>query len=235
MKKETILIEKIKAQGSCPCEDVVALEVGYRVFVNGQEAFGLSCTPENLQELVLGHLYTEGIIKSLKQAENMEIQEEERKIYVRLEAATGKDSSAERNHALSSLKNETRIPDPAVLFLTADEIFEQPGELFRETGCAHSCAFWKNGKVQCSFEDIGRHNALDKVMGRMLLESLSPENGVIFTSGRISADYLHKIIRSGIRTVVSRAAVTAEAVSLARESGIRLYGFVRKGGGNRYS
>ena len=110
--------------------------------------------------------------------------------------------------------------------------FSQPGELFRETGCAHSCAFWKEREIVCSFEDIGRHNALDKVAGKLLIQEIDPGDGVIFTSGRISADYLKKIIQMGVATVVSRAAVTEAAVLLAEKYGILLLGFVRNHTGN---
>ena len=84
-------------------------------------------------------------------------------------------------------------------------------------------------------KDIGRHNALDKVAGYMLLKDISPENGVIFTSGRISTDYLEKVIAAGLSAVVSKAAVTEAAIHMARKNKIIMYGFVRNGNGNLYS
>ena len=114
------------------------------------------------------------------------------------------------------------------LFRMADEIFEDPGELFRDTGCAHCCSLYLHGQIACRFEDVGRHNALDKAVGWALKKGLPLEETVVFTSGRISGDYLAKIIRAGISTVVSRAAVTGEAVKLAKNHGVAMYGLCGK-------
>ena len=120
------------------------------------------------------------------------------------------------------------------VFRVMSELFESPGELFRATGCAHSCALFTNGAVQCHYEDIGRHNALDKVIGHAVKNGLPIPRSVIFSSGRISEDYLQKVIKAGFRMVVSRAAVTASAVALARKENITMLGFIRRGGGNIY-
>ena len=71
--------------------------------------------------------------------------------------------------------------------------------------------------------------------GKLLIQEIDPGDGVIFTSGRISADYLKKIIQMGVTTVVSRAAVTEAAVLLAEKYGILLLGFVRNRTGNLYA
>jgi len=120
-----------------------------------------------------------------------------------------------------------------VLRLTR-ELFETPGELFQSTGCAHSCALVTDGAVQCCREDIGRHNALDKVIGFALKNGIPISKSIVFTSGRISQDYLEKVIKAGFRIVVSRAAVTASAVALARKENITMLGFIRQNGGNIY-
>ena len=120
-----------------------------------------------------------------------------------------------------------------ILRLT-QELFETPGDLFQATGCAHSCALVTDGVVQCYREDIGRHNALDKVIGFALKNGIPISKSIVFSSGRISQDYLEKVIKAGFRIVVSRAAVTASAVALARQENITMLGFVRKSGGNIY-
>lgn len=114
------------------------------------------------------------------------------------------------------------------------ELFETPGDLFQSTGCAHSCALVTDGQVQCYREDIGRHNALDKVIGFALKNGIPISKSIVFTSGRISQDYLEKVIKAGFKIVVSRAAVTASAVALARQENITMLGFIRRNGGNIY-
>lgn len=122
-----------------------------------------------------------------------------------------------------------------LLFRITEELFENPGDLFQSTGCAHSCALVTDGKVQCYMEDIGRHNALDKVIGYALKNGIPIGKSIVFSSGRISQDYLEKVIKAGFRIVVSRAAVTASAVALARREGVTMLGFVRRNTGNVYS
>lgn len=124
--------------------------------------------------------------------------------------------------------------DPGTLFSTIEAMFENPGDLFQTTGCAHSCILVTDGRIQCAMEDIGRHNALDKVVGFALKNAVPMQASIVFTSGRISRDYLQKAIKAGFRIVVSRAAVTAGAVELARQENITLLGFLRKNTGNIY-
>lgn len=120
------------------------------------------------------------------------------------------------------------------LLRITQELFESPGDLFQSTGCAHSCALVTDGAVQCYMEDIGRHNALDKVIGYALKNGIPIAKSIVFTSGRISQDYLEKVIKAGFKIVVSRAAVTASAVALARAENITMLGFIRRNGGNIY-
>ena len=129
--------------------------------------------------------------------------------------------------------NLTAMEIETVLRLTS-ELFETPGDLFQSTGCAHSCALVTDGVVRCYREDIGRHNALDKVIGFALRNGISMAGSIVFTSGRISQDYLEKVIKAGFKMVVSRAAVTASAVELARKENITMLGFIRRNGGNIY-
>lgn len=268
MKKTLVNIKKIKNRQEIFCEDTVALETEYSLFVNGQKLVRLSCTPADLKELALGRLYTEGLVRNIRQIRSIQIQEEERTIYVeisenekqRTEKESGKNTKNEVESSIESREKEPGKTEPiqyrnaettmperkqrsegnrivgfSEIFSAAEVFFSQPGELFRETGCAHSCAFWKEREIVCSFEDIGRHNALDKVAGKLLIQEIDPGDGVIFTSGRISADYLKKIIQMGVTTVVSRAAVTEAAVLLAEKYGILLLGFVRNHTGNLYA
>lgn len=138
-----------------------------------------------------------------------------------------KEYPVQPKEALSAVEIET------ILRMTS-ELFETPGDLFQSTGCAHSCALVTDGVVRCYREDIGRHNALDKVIGYALKNGIPISKSIVFSSGRISQDYLEKVIKAGFKIVISRAAVTASAVALARKENITMLGFIRRNGGNIY-
>ena len=148
-----------------------------------------------------------------------------------------------RRYLLDDLMQKEYPPQPgdrlesveiSMLYSVLESTFDNPGDLFQSTGCAHSCALVTDGKLQCAMEDIGRHNALDKVIGYALKNGIPIQNSIVFTSGRISEDYLQKVIKAGFRIVVSRSAVTAGAVALARKENITMLGFMRKNAGNIY-
>ena len=148
-----------------------------------------------------------------------------------------------RRYLLDDLMQKEYLPQPKEVLTAVEidtilrlvqELFETPGDLFQSTGCAHSCALVTDGQVQCYREDIGRHNALDKVIGYALKNGIPISKSIVLSSGRISQDYLEKVIKAGFRIVVSRAAVTASAVALARQENITMLGFIRRNGGNIY-
>ena len=143
------------------------------------------------------------------------------------------DDLMQKEYPVQPKQQLSAVEIDTILRLT-QELFETPGDLFQSTGCAHSCALVTDGVVQCYREDIGRHNALDKVIGFALKNGIPIANSIVFTSGRISQDYLQKVIKAGFKIVVSRAAVTASAVALARAENITMLGFIRRNGGNIY-
>lgn len=229
MIKENIEIGKIQDNEVKKETDEVAVEKSFRIKTSRGGEHRVSCTPEDLDEFTVGMLFARGDIQSIKEIKEIKISLEAGEIYADL-----RKPSLLENRNLEKKK----MPDPldkAALFSMAEEIFLNPGPLFSSTGCAHCCTFVSGKETLCKIEDIGRHNALDKGIGYCLLNGIDLGTVTVFTTGRVSADYMEKIIRSGIRTVVSRAAVTDAAVTAARRHGITLYGFVRGRKGNQYS
>ena len=227
MDRQLVKIKKLTPQGCLSIEDLVAVEAVFKVLINDEPAWTVNCTPEHLEELLLGGLFTRGYIQNAGQVHRMTVNEAEKKISV--EVSTGENRSLV--NIQGTQKEELQEEE---IFYMADEIFEKSDSLFRKTGCAHCCAWVKKDKIVCIFEDIGRHNALDKVIGYALKEQIPLEQGTLYTSGRVSGEYLQKAVCAGVRTVVSRAAVTSQAVEIADRYGIKLYGFVRKGSCNIY-
>jgi formate dehydrogenase assembly factor FdhD len=207
MEKQTIEIRKIKDGLFLERKDEVAIEQDFEIKLqNGEMIYG-SCTPTHMEEMVLGSRYL---------AEDLT--EEERNFY-----GLEKGEICE----LESVTVEE-------IFQVAEECFENPGTLFADTGCAHSCALVHKGQVLCQMEDIGRYNALDKAIGYALMHQIPYEEAYVFASGRISAGYISKAVKAGFQMVVSRAAVTKAAVDIAKKENVTLVGFIRKNSGNIY-
>jgi FdhD protein len=113
--------------------------------------------------------------------------------------------------------------------------FSRISSIFMRTGGVHSCAVCREGEVVISNDDIGRHNALDKVFGKCLLEEIRLDDKLILTSGRISSEILIKVARMGAPIIVSRCAPTDLALRLAEKVGITVIGFARAGRMNIYT
>ena len=105
--------------------------------------------------------------------------------------------------------------------------FEKKSSVFRSTGGTHSAGLADRDKILLFNEDIGRHNAVDKVLGEALMRKTPLKNKILLSSGRISSDILLKARRTGIAIIISRSAPTNLAIDLAQRLGITIVGFAR--------
>ena len=108
------------------------------------------------------------------------------------------------------------------------DVFEADTPLHSRTGSTHSCYLMIDGEIMFRSEDIGRHNALDKVIGYALRHGLDLTKAIVYTTGRIPTDMAMKALRAGIPVLVSRKKPTAEALQLAAEYGLTIIGEAKK-------
>ncbi len=113
--------------------------------------------------------------------------------------------------------------------------FQKESKIYLQTGGVHSAALADNAGILIFKEDIGRHNAIDKVIGQGLREKVDFSNKIMITSGRISSEVLLKTQKCRIPLIVSKSAPTNQAVKLAKDMGITLIGFARGARMNVYS
>ncbi|MGE5509304.1 MAG: formate dehydrogenase accessory sulfurtransferase FdhD [Chitinophagales bacterium] len=226
-------------------EDALLTEVPLTLEVNGQEFVTLLCTPTALEDLVYGFLFSEGLIDEAGDLLRLEIDAEAQRAAVRTRQAdllaaklygkrtitTGCGRGTIFYHLNDALKTR---PVTAEWSVSAETIFEalrrwgDKCDLFAETGCPHSAALVAgDGGIACLAEDLGRHNAVDKVIGRSVREGWSRADKCLVTTGRISSEILVKAARAGVPVLISRSAATGLAVALAEELGITAVGFVR--------
>ena len=203
-------------EGHCvPCEDALIHEHCLAVTINGSPFLELSCTPSHLREMVLGRLFTEGVIGDLGQVKDIAIDEAAGRAEVTL--AEGADPSNRRKpEALQPVD-----PDPSAVFALAKR-FKEDSALHRSTNGAHTCYLrLPEGEVR-AFEDLSRHNALDKAVGAMLAAGADPAKCVIYTTGRVPADMTIKLVMARVPVLVSKAVPTDAGVSLAAKYGLTL-------------
>jgi FdhD protein len=226
-------------------EDSLLVEAPLTVEVNGEEFVTVLCTPTDLEDLVLGFLFSEGLADGADDLAEVRLDEEQgrarvrtrrphdlaAKLYGKRTLTTGCGRGTIFYHVADALKTrrvESDLQVSAAKVLAALKGWGEKARLFQETGCPHSAAlFTAEGELLCLAEDAGRHNAVDKVVGRALREGWSRGDKCLVTTGRLSSEMLLKAAKAGLPVVVSRSAVTDLAVRLAAELGITAAGFAR--------
>lgn len=262
MSAQTSAVEiwRVSASGSAKASDRVAREEPLEIRVRGQAIAVAMRTPGHDEELAAGFLLTEGVLKS--RADVVEIahcqsEPEQRGNILNVFLAPNVEVDLDRltRHVFSAsscgLCGKASIESVRQQFATIEKrvdlapeiLFSLAGKLrasqsaFDETGGVHAAGlFTLDGELIVSREDVGRHNAVDKVLGFAFSNALLPlSKHVLFVSGRASFEIMQKALAAGVPAVAAVSAPSSLAVEFARESGQTLYGFVRGAAANRYS
>lgn len=214
----------------------VPKEMALTIYINNAELVTILCTPTKLNCLVLGFLYSEGVISGMSDVASMRVCEEDSLADVKL-SKQGYTPPARRtlasgcgggvSFATEVRKVESQLTVKPEEVLSLMKQLNDRAELYRFSGGVHTSALCDNGNVLVVAEDIGRHNTLDKIMGECLLTKLPTDDKLLVTTGRISSEMLSKVARMRTPIIVSRSSPTDRSISLARESGITLIGYVR--------
>lgn len=224
-------------------DDLVA-EHTMEIYLNDTPAYEVVCSPTDLPELVLGRLLSNGVIQSTDEVELLYLCENglRAKVYLpKWEPATDHpgveqvSTCCTGNRTIADLfRNQTppRHLRPIAyeqrwIFRLA-EAMKEDMPLYAATHGTHSCLLMHKGEILRRAEDIGRHNALDKVLGWALMQGIPLEECIVYTSGRIPVDMVMKVIRAGVPVLASKAMPTRESVLLAGEFGLSLIGAARK-------
>lgn len=238
-------IFKSKSEGFEEREDLIATEKRLIISVNGREILSLYCTPLMIRELVVGILMTEDIIKGGWCAERMSIEYGEN---VLVDVPSDGEVSIEGAVITSGCIGGITFPKRLTLKKVEDNIkikaeelkslfkrFQDASELYRLTGCVHSASLSDGKEILCLAEDIGRHNAVDKVIGFCLLEGISFDGKLMLASGRLSSEIVSKCAKWSIPIVASRTAPTSLALDIAEKIGLTVVGFIRSDKLNVYT
>ncbi|HJU65865.1 MAG TPA: formate dehydrogenase accessory sulfurtransferase FdhD [Gemmatimonadaceae bacterium] len=216
-------------------------EVPVWLEVNGEPAVTWMCTPSQLDELVVGWLHGEGYIETAEDLLRMRPCTQELGFWVdvppdRYQTVEGADrrrvlasGCGAVTTILGSIANVPRrrgpIPelDTAKLRLLFKQLFAQ-GERYKDTGGVHAAALTDGETLLFHAEDIGRHNAVDKVIGACVLEGRAPRDLILLVTGRISGELAFKAARAQLSVVATPSVPSTIAVDIARASGMELIG-----------
>jgi len=241
-------------------EEPVAAEELLAISIDGIIQQYLLYLPGQEPELALGWLFTAGIINGIEDITALDFYPADVKtarpwawvevgltesakargltgdlpITVLKESWGGQNWSVDLPSRLPIINPELRLPAQVLIALMAK--LSQRQEIFQQTGATHAIAVASaGGEIVLSAEDVGRHNALDKVIGRAVMEKIPLTDKIALLSGRVSYEMLFKAARAGIPILASISAPTHLAIRLAEQLGITLAGFVRGQRMNIYS
>jgi len=249
---EKVSMVRIADGARSAAEDFVAVESPLTIVLDNQELVTILCTPVNQKYLAVGFLFSEGLLKSRDEVKKVVL--DERKGLVWVETTGGRQVEAELLHkrfitsgcgrgasfysfsdlpGASGAESQVRVSAGEVFCVV--NAFQHHSEIYRTTHGVHSAALSDGQSLLVFAEDIGRHNALDKVFGECIMNDIPVHDRMIIVSGRISSEMLLKVARRGIPVVISVAAPTSTGVKMAGDLGITLIGLVRGSRMNVYS
>ncbi|MFW6108025.1 MAG: formate dehydrogenase accessory sulfurtransferase FdhD [bacterium] len=250
-----VAVTRVRADRRAKETDEVAREFPLLVSVDGREVCRLQCSPARLEELALGFLHTAGLVPpgAGPPVMSCDVSDSEARVDVRLGTSdedverlrrsvamgTGCGGGLFHVKGLDPLDCERRVnmlfETAAAELSAAMRAFQARSVVYRETGGVHSAGVAAAGELIAFAEDVGRHNAVDKVVGHCLLNGESLDHKVLLSSGRLSLDVVAKAIRADVPVLASRSAPTEAAVRLARAAHLTLVGFLRGDRMNIYS
>ena len=224
----------------------VVREQPLSVFVNGEKFLTLLCSPMALEELIVGYLWMEKVIGAREEIARLEVSAVDGRAEVTLThpvtlpteriltSGCGGGITFRIDHRLfPRLHSRVRVR-PAQLADRMKELFQAAVHYQRSRGI-HGAALADAERLLIVAEDVGRHNAVDKIKGEALLRGIPTEDRLLFSTGRISSEMLLKAARMGVPVVASRTSPTEMAVALAEQLGVTVCGYVRPDGLNVYA
>ncbi len=220
-------------------EEFVVREVPCKIFLN-DECIGSSMVlPCDLKEFGVGFLFSQGYIKGSEDIKSVEVRDINKVfVYTKDRNKEKRDTIFipgcewnEKTLGIMIEKSLEKLKEYKVKLSEVDRLIEETlkrNEIGNLTHCIHACSFWSRRGFEAFYADVGRHNAIDKMIGAMLLGKFS-SSGAIYTTGRLTSDMVLKCARVGIPILISRGATSSLGLEIARRTGITLICYARPG------
>lgn len=223
-------------------DDEVALDEPICIFVNGDYHVTLIATPTMQKELAVGYLFGEGVIDSVDDVKSIELEGTDVHVTLKYEvdlreaavsmmnlivtACASSPRRASGRIGVPKVESDLNVDAETILRMVAD--LSSRSSIHPKTGGTHAAMLCsEDGKMLAFAEDVGRHNAVDKVIGAMVLRGRDLRKCVLTSTGRQSGEMVHKVARAGIPVVASMTAPLSSGIRLAEMAGITLICFAR--------
>lgn len=217
------------------------------LYLNNQEIVTLMTIGDYLEELSIGYLTNQGMLDIKDSIISIDYDEDINIIVVRTDKKTNYEEKLKKKIQTSGCAQGTTFGDimdnfekinlRKDIFIKISWIFSllksinTCPSLYLKTGAIHGCALCDQDKPIIYMEDVGRHNAIDKITGYCRINNISTNDKIFYTTGRLTSEMIIKCVKMNIPILISRSGFTAWGVNLAREAGLTLIGRAR---GNRY-
>ncbi len=226
-----------------PIETAVVEERPLTLFLNGQEIVTMMTIGDYPEFLAVGYLLNQNMLRPDDEITGVDHDAELEVVVVRTKRATNFEEKLKKKTRTSGCAqgtvfgdlmesfDKTRLPDGAILktswlYALTKKINTSPS-LYLEAGAIHGCVLCEEDRPLLYMEDVGRHNAVDKIAGYMFMNRLGPENKSFYTTGRLTSEMVIKTVQMRIPILVSRSGFTAWGVELARKADLTLIGRAR--------
>ncbi|HEY4921810.1 MAG TPA: formate dehydrogenase accessory sulfurtransferase FdhD [Xanthobacteraceae bacterium] len=238
------LTERVRGidQTGAPLETSVTVERALTIFLNAQEIVTAMTINDYPEYLALGYLLNQNMLSPDDVVTDVDFDEELSVVVVRTERATDYEQKMKKRVQTSGCAQGTafgdlmevietaRLPEAELrtswLYALTNKINTTPS-LYLEAGAIHGCVLAREDKPLVYMEDVGRHNAVDKIAGWMFRHQVSAADKIFYTTGRLTSEMVIKTVRMGIPILVSRSGFTAWGVELARKANLTLIGRAR--------
>jgi len=227
-------------QDSRPIETAVVVERPLTLFLNGQEIVTMMTIGDYPDYLAVGYLLNQNMLRPDDVIEGIDVDEELDVVVVRTARETNYEEKLKKKVRTSGCAQGTvfgdlmekfetvKLPAEAVLktsWLAAlSKKINSVPSLYLEAGAIHGCVLCEGDRPLIYMEDVGRHNAVDKIAGYMLLHGIAPDDKIFYTTGRLTSEMVIKTVQMGIPILVSRSGFTAWGVALAKQANLTLVG-----------
>jgi len=229
-------------QTGMPVETSVTVERALTIFLNAQEIVTAMTINDYPDYLALGYLLNQNMLQADDVVTGVDYDEELSVVVVHTQRPTNYEAKLKKKVQTSGCAqgtvfgdlmdviDEARLPNAELrtswLYALAREINTTPS-LYLEAGAIHGCVLAQRERPLVYMEDVGRHNAVDKIAGWMFRERVPPGDKIFYTTGRLTSEMVIKCVRMGIPILISRSGFTAWGVELARKANLTLIGRAR--------